>query len=685
MRRLPVAARRSTSRVAAGLASTAILLAAAAPAPAQDSLAPKGAPKQWLPNEQWVNLIWLPYDEARLYELLGHDRGYVFRWVRDEKTLAQLAAKRGWSVDRLADALVAPRRARLTGRQYAAVRERAERTLTQGHLAQHLLFHGLHQTAIPERATHIFGTRSRETFLRLRRAELSPLQIGELNGRTRVDMTHGALRALREAAELGVREGTLTRAQAAVMLERQLRQIPRWLGQNRYNGPSGGRNRELAAGDFAKHPTISADGRTVVWDAYRATISEAERLGEIHVRGARLDSGGRFGVSPGRPDPRRPRSAYNCVLSANGHAVAFESSESTYPLAKRVGQMTVMVRDLHSGRIDKVSHAHRPQGAPTRTAFNPSLSADGRIVAFEATDSGKPGAPSHNGLWVVDRRRDSETLVADGSIGAAYLPELSGDGGTVVYTSAQAGSDGFTRVFARDLRRRVTRLVSRAAGRAGAPADADAYEPAVSRDGAAIAFVSRARNLGGRADGRSAIYVRDQRSGSTALVSGAVASRNVGSPALSPDGRFVAFLAREGRPDGTVEGLRSSLWLHDRRTGKTTPVSRADGYNSEPAVSADGRRVAFTSTSGSLSDRKPAGLPGVFVRDVAAGTTTLLSSHRPRRGAHRTESLSVLARLRRLDTELKAVLGIGGLLLVGACGAAGARWTRQRRRTAGVV
>jgi dipeptidyl aminopeptidase/acylaminoacyl peptidase len=146
---------------------------------------------------------------------------------------------------------------------------------------------------------------------------------------------------------------------------------------------------------------------------------------------------------------------------------------------------------------------------------------------------------------------------------------------------------------------------------------------------------------------------------------------------MSPDGRFVAFLAREGRPDGTPEGLRSSLWLHDRRTGKTALVAR-DGYNSEPSISADGRRVAFTSTSGRLSDRKPAGLPGVFVRDVEASTTTLLSSHRPRRGGHRAQQLSAFARLRRVDTELKAALGLGGLLLVGLCGAAGASWARRR-------
>jgi hypothetical protein len=48
--------------------------------------------------------------------------------------------------------------------------------------------------------------------------------------------------------------------------------------------------------------------------------------------------------------------------------------------------------------------------------------------------------------------------------------------------------------------------------------------------------------------------------------------------------------------------------------------------------------VAFTSDAGDLDPRKPAGLPGVFVRDVALGTTRLLSSHAPRQAAQRREA-----------------------------------------------
>jgi len=52
------------------------------------------------------------------------------------------------------------------------------------------------------------------------------------------------------------------------MLDRQLRQLPRGLGRTATTARPGGRNApNIPAGDVAKHPSISADGRRIVWDA----------------------------------------------------------------------------------------------------------------------------------------------------------------------------------------------------------------------------------------------------------------------------------------------------------------------------------------------------------------------------------------------------------------------------------
>lgn len=616
----------------------ATALLAPAVAGAQDSDAPEGADPSWLPNEEWVNNLWLPFDEERLERLLRATRGEIFRHIRidADSTLAQLGRKVGLSPGELARRLVGPQRSKLSGPSYRRLRSNARRVVSQGHMAQHFLFHALHQTAIPNRARSIFGVHDRQQFLELRRAEISPLQIGELHGRMRVQMRRAAAQALRDAAQRGVDKGLMTPRQKAIMLDRQLRQLPRWLGQSRYNGPTAGPNRpDLPPGDVAKHPTISADGTRVAWDAYRTTISAAEREGEIHVQTTLLGSGRRDGVSaPVARGSRRPYSAYNAVLAPGGSAVAYETAQSTYPLAKRVGQMSVLVRDLASGRIERVSHAALAADAPPRSAFNPSLSADGRYVAFEATDTptGR-GSESRNGLWLFDRRATTQRLVAEhGPAGAAFLPRLSGDGSAIAYTDVASERDGRTLVYVRALADDATTLVSRASGADGPPAAGDAYEPAISHDGSVVAFVSRAPNLGG-AGTASRVYVRDLRAQTTRLVSGAVSDDAI-QPAISPDGRFVAFVARRRARRVTADNLRATVWLHDRAHATTTLVSRAGGatgaraggYSSEPAVSADGTRVVFTSTAGNLSRSKPPGLAGVFVRDLRAATTTLLSS-----------------------------------------------------------
>ncbi len=624
-----------TRLLALAICALAALALAAAPARAQDSLAPKGAEPHWLPDEEWVNLLWLPFDEEDLYRLLRTDRGAVFRWVRidADHSIAQIARRRGWTVDDLARRLATDRSGGASARTRRIVASRARRVLTQPHLSQHLLFHALHQTAIGDDAREIFGVRRREDFFDLRRAEVSPLQIGELHGRTRVAMTRRCVEVLRSAASRAVRTGSMSRRQADLLLDRQIRQIPRWLGQNRYNGPTGGRNRPKAApADYANHPGLSADGGTLVWDAYRTTIAEAERLGEIHVAGWDLTQARAFGASPPeQPGSRRPTSYYNSVLSADGSTVAFESAESTYPLAKRVGQMTVLVRDLRTGRLEKASHLGRPAGATgSRTAFNPTLSADGRLVAFEATDA---GTPSRNGVWLYDRATGTQRLVEEERAGAAYLPVLAGDGSAIAYT---APDDGYrTQVYVERLQggARTVASVTPDGGRAAA---GDAFDPALSHDGALVAFVSRARNLPG-ADGRAHVYLRDLVGATTVRVSGPQPG-DAQDPSISADGRYVAWVGRLRPRSATLAGQRSRIWVHDRAAGTTRLVSTgpggrpADGYASQPVVAADGAHVAFTSTSGTMAPGKPFGLPGVFVCDLRTGQVTLVSRHPLRRG-----------------------------------------------------
>src|SRR4051794_7257537 len=217
MRRLLCAIGTVTAAAAGpGLAAAQVQAPAKPQTTSLDSEAPPGAPPHWLPGKSWVMQHWLPYDERRLYRLLGIDRGDVWRWLRDDtRPLADLARLHGWDPAALPPALVEPwRRPGAHPQRPPRPEKRALRTLTQGHLVQHLFFHSLHQDALPNHSPEIFGVASRVEWSRLRRSEVSPLQICRLNGLSRSPAQRAAERRLRRTAAWGVAHGAIPAEQA---------------------------------------------------------------------------------------------------------------------------------------------------------------------------------------------------------------------------------------------------------------------------------------------------------------------------------------------------------------------------------------------------------------------------------------------------------------------------------------
>ncbi len=583
-----------------------------------DSLAPAGAPAHWLPPEDWVYNHWLPYDEGRLYALLGVTRGDIWRHLRDDRhTIAELAAAHGWKQPKkLAAALVEPLRAQVPAAMLPVLRERAERTLTQGHLSQHLLFHSLHQFAIPSEAPLIFGLTDAD-FRGLRREEQSPLDIGRANGRSPAEIQALSASVLREQVRAGVRSGAMPEAQGRLLLGRQLAQLPRWLSQARYNGPPPTHDGKLVRlpRNYAANPAVSADGRHVTFEAYQQQLKLALQQGEISVQTRSAGAGAPVPVSRVDAARRGPQSSYNPSVSADGRFVAFESAEGNRNFAKRYGAIRVFVRDARSG----VQRQVRPsEGRFSRSAFNPAISADGSAVAYQAVlPSGRTQVlvtqlASRRTVLVSRRGRSGPAADAD-----TYEPSISADGRRVAFTSAarNLGAGGHrSQVFVRDLERGTTTKVSDGAGAASSPA--------LSGDGRHVAFVE------GHSGGRTRIRLHDLRSGATVAVSGradGIALR----PAVSANGRFVAYAA--------VAGGRSTVMLRDLRRPRAVVVSRADGRDGAPAdddavdpsLSADGRKVAFASTATNLAAGKPDDRRGVFLRDVRRGTTALVSAPVP--------------------------------------------------------
>jgi Tol biopolymer transport system component len=173
----------------------------------------------------------------------------------------------------------------------------------------------------------------------------------------------------------------------------------------------------------------------------------------------------------------------------------------------------------------------------------------------------------------------------------------------------------------------------------GTQANGWSETPVISPDGRFVAFGSNATNLvEGDTNGREDVFLRDRESGATTIVSlasdGTQGNGDSLAPAISADGRYIAFMSGSTNlAPGTGSGW--NVFVHDTLTGTTalastptdgTPVPGSSSYDfPRPDISADGRYVVFSSDVGALAPDAVNYRQDVFVRDTQADTTTLIS------------------------------------------------------------
>jgi Tol biopolymer transport system component len=289
-------------------------------------------------------------------------------------------------------------------------------------------------------------------------------------------------------------------------------------------------------------------------------------------------------------------------------------------------------------------------------SYAPSISADGRYVAFDSdADNLVPGDDNaQNDVFVRDRASGHTQLVSLSSAGrqgdkGSFTPSISGDGRWVAFVSdadnlVPGDTNGASDVFLRDRRAKKTvRLSVALDGRETTGGNS----PAMSADGRWVVY-----NVGtplvstGGDEDLAGMFVYDTRTGHRERLDHLEGD----DPTISADGRYVAFSSeiRDLVPGDT--NRKADCFVFDRRTRSVSRVSvggtRALGHgwfrggkqaNSESngaVISADGRYVAFVSTARNLVPRDRNRQDDVFVRDLRTGATRLVSVGLHGRGAN---------------------------------------------------
>jgi Tol biopolymer transport system component len=277
---------------------------------------------------------------------------------------------------------------------------------------------------------------------------------------------------------------------------------------------------------------------------------------------------------------------------------------------------------------------------------------EGRFIVFTSSATGLAGAGVGNGyrhIYWRDQLAGVTVLVSRTPAGApgnnsSYAAAVSADGLTVVFESVatdlvSGDTNGVSDVFLWSATDGVVKRISVGAG--GAQANGGSFEPTVSGDGSVVAFSSGASNLTGGVSGNSTINVirRDLATGTNTLITANAAGNGVGGarPALSEDGKRLAFYAYSSE---IVAGDSNGLWdvfVHDATTQTKKRVSltstggeRNQGTESAsrvvaPAISGDGRYVAFATTASNMVPGDSNGKQDVFVVDTQTGAVVRAS------------------------------------------------------------
>ena len=301
--------------------------------------------------------------------------------------------------------------------------------------------------------------------------------------------------------------------------------------------------------------------------------------------------------------------SFGADVSGDGRYVGFTSAASDLVPNDTNATEDVFVRDLLTGATTRVSIAS--DGAQGRyESFYPSLSADGRFVAFQsAADNLVPGEGYYDwDIFVHDRLTGVTEIVSVSNSGEhgnsdSLFPEITADGRFVVFTSHASNLDGpnddnLTQAFVHDRLLKTTARIMDISNHL-------AYVT-LSGDGRYIAFTSFASDLvPGDTNGVEDVFVYDRLTSQIERASvssaGVQADRPSYSPSISYDGRYLSFNSRATTlGDDDEDSYYFDMFVRDRATGETTRVTKKDDGSDfsstslqTSGISGDGRIIFF--------------------------------------------------------------------------------------------
>jgi Tol biopolymer transport system component len=358
-------------------------------------------------------------------------------------------------------------------------------------------------------------------------------------------------------------------------------------------------------------------------------------------------------------------SAGSISVSADGSRVAFASDADNLVANDTNGWRDVFVHDLSIGTNLLVSADASNQTSGNGLSSEAAISADGGFVAFSSRASNlvSGDANSAQDVFIRDLTAQRTELVSINKTrtgagnAASYAPAVSATGRYVLYrskaTDLAAGSYSGENLFLRD-RQLGTNYALTTLGLTTNATTPDLRYIAYVASGSLYVWDSQAAHgiftnaigtvsaLGISPDGRRIVYggsssqlnVLDRIAKTNGVVNTAAASpffpSHIGLQ-FSTNGQFVAYSMNVG----TASSPTNAVYVSDLLRGTNLLVSRsfrpaqlAGGSSDSPAISPDGRFVAYRSVATNIVSTASNGVANLLLYDSLNGTNTLLTASR---------------------------------------------------------
>ena len=279
-------------------------------------------------------------------------------------------------------------------------------------------------------------------------------------------------------------------------------------------------------------------------------------------------------------------------------------------------------------------------------SYNPTISSDGNIVAFESEASNLVSNDTNEAVDIFVHNiqtgiTERVSLSSDGTQGNDFSvdPSLSGDGRYVAFKSGASNlvandMNNSYDVFVHDRELGVTQRVSISSN--GTEGNNYSHFPSISSDGRFVAFYSGADNLvPNDTNDASDIFIHDRETGLTEIVSlstsGTQGNNSSWSPSISFDGRYVTFDSWATNLVANDTNDEPDVFVHDRQTGQTERVSvsndgtQGNKTSEDASISGDGNYVVFRSRADNLVSDDTNNTTDIFVHNRETGQTERVS------------------------------------------------------------